>query len=140
MPNAAKLGAPIMTEPGWGMTCDAQLPGEVVGVSELTAMKVGGPDAIHLTVCASCNRTDRWQKLTDRHYARGGLCPGPVSEVLYRRDREELRVLPMADMLAAERCRDVHGDTYTAPWCQSCRGWARHIVDLYEQNGGWWRE
>jgi hypothetical protein len=52
-----------------------------------TRAKVGGPDALTLTVCHSCWRTDRWQKLTARHYAPGGggLCPGPVGEVVYTR-------------------------------------------------------
>jgi hypothetical protein len=31
-------------------------------------------------------------------------------------------------VLAANRCRDVHGNTYTEPWCESCRGWAAHVA------------
>lgn len=50
-----------------------------------TRMKVGGPDALTLTVCHSCLRTDRWNKLTARHYRDGGLCPGPVKSVVYTR-------------------------------------------------------
>ena len=54
-----------------------------------TALQVGGPDAIRLTVCMSCARTDRWQKMTSRHYAAGGLCPGPVKDVLYWREANQ---------------------------------------------------
>ena len=48
-----------------------------------TRAKVGGPDALTLTVCDSCYRTDRWTKLTARHYRGGTICPGPVREVTY---------------------------------------------------------
>jgi hypothetical protein len=50
-----------------------------------TRAKVGGPDALTLTVCASCSRTDRWQPLKARHFADGGLCPGPVEQVVFVR-------------------------------------------------------
>ncbi len=51
-----------------------------------TRLKLGGPDAVTMTVCESCTRNDRWNKLTSRHYARGGgWCPGPISEVIYVR-------------------------------------------------------
>lgn len=45
--------------------------------------KVGGPDALTLTVCQSCSRTDRWQQLSARHFRCGKLCPGPIEEVAY---------------------------------------------------------
>jgi hypothetical protein len=38
-------------------------------------------------------------------------------------------------VLAGERCRDVHGDTYTEPWCHSCRGWATHVAAALAEAG-----
>ena len=56
-------------------------------MNEQTQLKPGGPDAVTLTICHSCQRTDRWSKLTARHHSRGGgrWCPGPIEEVLYFR-------------------------------------------------------
>ncbi len=50
-----------------------------------TRLKPGGPDAVVMTVCETCNRSDRWTKLKSRHYTTGGLCPGPISQVIYVR-------------------------------------------------------
>lgn len=52
-----------------------------------TDMRVGGPEAITLTVCKSCERNDRWQPLKARHFNRDGLCPGPVVEATYVRGK-----------------------------------------------------
>lgn len=36
--------------------------------------------------------------------------------------------LDVEAVLAAERCRDIHSDTYTEPWCHACRSWAAHVA------------
>lgn len=51
-------------------------------------LKVGGPDAVRITVCESCTRTSLFTVLKERHYgsAESGWCPGPLRSVTYTRE------------------------------------------------------
>lgn len=50
------------------------------------SLKVGGPDAIRVKCCQSCNRTGLFVgPLRSKHYAMSGLCPGPIVDVVYER-------------------------------------------------------
>ena len=50
------------------------------------SMKAGGPGAIRVKCCQSCNRTDLFSPVRAKHYSpNGGWCPGPVIDVIYAR-------------------------------------------------------
>lgn len=58
-------------------------------VSRSTRLKPGGPDAVQLTVCMSCNKTDRVTPLKPRHprgTAGSTICLGPTKVVTYLRE------------------------------------------------------